>query len=597
MPGSRWPNGRIALKRCVTVEAPRSNARPACSAVASEWPHATTTPRAWRRSISSSAPSSSGASVICDTGPAASSRSSRARSGSRRADAGCAPRRCGDRNGPFEVGADHVRPCRAIGDLAERRDELVLRRRDQRRLEGRDARRNERRTRTGVTGCVRRREVDAAEPFTCRSTRPGIATPVPPRSSPTAAIARRRSRRLPRRASRPQQPLGHRASRSQASHFPRSSDAVRVMPGTRKGEGCLRRSGDPEQDGSFAAGANSGGSGTTPDHGAARPSRAASPFRPDGGPGRRGGLGLHALGGGRVARPAAPAGTRRALRRQHLDLAPERRARDRRRQQPSRRGTCPRRRRRARPQLCRTACSRRTPSARAPLSSRTAPRSPGVVSLGEVVAGELAAAAVPAEQVEAACSHRQRAGARRSGRAAGRTPAGTCPRPRTRVCPRGSAAAGRRGDACDTSCPARRRAERCRRSSSRRPRRRPRSSAGRTPPPRAPARGCRSSSRSRGKRTSASSRARPSRSARAAPASSRPTRPAAPGTRRRGPSRRSPSPAHRRRSSSARRRPHPPSPAALRTPSQPSPARACPSASPRERGAAASARCLGRPSP
>src|SRR5439155_216250 len=34
MPGSRCRNGRIALKRCVTVRTPRSNAAPASSAVA-----------------------------------------------------------------------------------------------------------------------------------------------------------------------------------------------------------------------------------------------------------------------------------------------------------------------------------------------------------------------------------------------------------------------------------------------------------------------------------------------------------------------------------------------------------------------------------
>ena len=46
MPGSRCVNGRIALKRCVTCVAPRSNAACASSAVASVWPHAATTPRA-----------------------------------------------------------------------------------------------------------------------------------------------------------------------------------------------------------------------------------------------------------------------------------------------------------------------------------------------------------------------------------------------------------------------------------------------------------------------------------------------------------------------------------------------------------------------
>ena len=45
-PGSRCSNGRIALKRCVTVRTPLSNAAFACSEVASEWPQETVTPRA-----------------------------------------------------------------------------------------------------------------------------------------------------------------------------------------------------------------------------------------------------------------------------------------------------------------------------------------------------------------------------------------------------------------------------------------------------------------------------------------------------------------------------------------------------------------------
>ena len=52
MPGSRWLNGRIALNRCVTVRAPRSNAADASAAVASLWPHETVMPgvrRARRR--------------------------------------------------------------------------------------------------------------------------------------------------------------------------------------------------------------------------------------------------------------------------------------------------------------------------------------------------------------------------------------------------------------------------------------------------------------------------------------------------------------------------------------------------------------------
>ena len=72
MPGSRWVSGRIALKTCVTVRTPRSKAACASAAVAFEWPSETTIPRAWSASTSSSAPGSSGASVIIRTGPAAS---------------------------------------------------------------------------------------------------------------------------------------------------------------------------------------------------------------------------------------------------------------------------------------------------------------------------------------------------------------------------------------------------------------------------------------------------------------------------------------------------------------------------------------------
>ena len=63
IPGSRWASGRIALKTWVTVRTPRSNAAFASAAVALVCPSETVTPRACSRSISSSAPGSSGASV------------------------------------------------------------------------------------------------------------------------------------------------------------------------------------------------------------------------------------------------------------------------------------------------------------------------------------------------------------------------------------------------------------------------------------------------------------------------------------------------------------------------------------------------------
>ena len=62
-PGSRATKGRWALKMCVRALAPRSNAACAVAASASVWPMRTATSRATRRSIRSSAPGSSGASV------------------------------------------------------------------------------------------------------------------------------------------------------------------------------------------------------------------------------------------------------------------------------------------------------------------------------------------------------------------------------------------------------------------------------------------------------------------------------------------------------------------------------------------------------
>ena len=59
-PGSRWWNGRIALKRCVTVRAPRANARSASIAVASVCPSETVMLRSTSSSTSSSAPGAQG---------------------------------------------------------------------------------------------------------------------------------------------------------------------------------------------------------------------------------------------------------------------------------------------------------------------------------------------------------------------------------------------------------------------------------------------------------------------------------------------------------------------------------------------------------
>ena len=110
---SRGPggcSGRIALKTCVTVRTPRSNAACASAAVASVWPSETRDPACvqqvdqlerpgqLRRERDERGP-----------GPAASSRSSSAGSGSRRAAGGACRGGRGARNGPLEVDAEDAR--------------------------------------------------------------------------------------------------------------------------------------------------------------------------------------------------------------------------------------------------------------------------------------------------------------------------------------------------------------------------------------------------------------------------------------------------------------------------------------------------------
>ena len=111
MPGSRCRNGRIALKRWVTLRAPRSNAAFACAAVASRVAerHGDAALEQHGRSARRR-PASSGASVISRTGPASSSRSSSAQ-------VGIAPRRrlvraepVGREERAFEVHAEDPRP-------------------------------------------------------------------------------------------------------------------------------------------------------------------------------------------------------------------------------------------------------------------------------------------------------------------------------------------------------------------------------------------------------------------------------------------------------------------------------------------------------
>ena len=162
MPGSREPSGRIALKRCETVEMPRSKPACACSAVASVWPAPTTTPRARARRMSSPARGSSGASVRVVTRPASSSRSSSARSGSRRCSGECVPSRSRGEERPLEVRADDVR-----GSVRRKRAQGVhehcLGRRDERRLVRRHPDLQQRLAGNVVVGRRRREEVDAGE--------------------------------------------------------------------------------------------------------------------------------------------------------------------------------------------------------------------------------------------------------------------------------------------------------------------------------------------------------------------------------------------------------------------------------------------------
>ncbi len=120
-------------------------------------------------------------------GPASSSRSRSARSGSRRADASCVPRRFGDRNGPSRCMPRIARPTDVVdGHLAHRREHLLLGARDQRREIRGHAGLEQRLAGAPVGARVRVEEVDAAEPVhlqvdearerRCRG-RSGVATP------------------------------------------------------------------------------------------------------------------------------------------------------------------------------------------------------------------------------------------------------------------------------------------------------------------------------------------------------------------------------------------------------------------------------------
>ena len=145
------------------MTAPASNARSASSAVASECPHATTTPRALRSvdQLERAFELRSERHVRHRPGREEPLEQSAIRVAARGCGMGAEALRRQER--PFEVGADHARPDRDIGDSAERRRQLVLRSGDERRLEGGHAGRGESLAGAGVAGCVGSREVDAIE--------------------------------------------------------------------------------------------------------------------------------------------------------------------------------------------------------------------------------------------------------------------------------------------------------------------------------------------------------------------------------------------------------------------------------------------------
>ena len=103
-PGSRWLNGRWALKMWVVIVAPASAAAQTCSAEASECPTDTMIPSLTSRRIASRAWSRSGARVtvssISFVAGCPSSTSRAASVGSSMHSARCAPLRASEMNGP-----------------------------------------------------------------------------------------------------------------------------------------------------------------------------------------------------------------------------------------------------------------------------------------------------------------------------------------------------------------------------------------------------------------------------------------------------------------------------------------------------------------
>ena len=176
------------------------------------------TPRAWSRSIRSSAPGSSGASVISRTGPASSRRSSSAGSGSRRPPQAVGAESGGERKGPSRCTPRIRGPRGRVRHGAERLDEVGLLGGDEGREVGGDARLEQRVAGRRVAVRVRAEEVDAGEAVHLEVDEAGHGDPLPPFAlEPDAPRSGRpRSRRRPGRASRRRAPPRRRASRRRA---------------------------------------------------------------------------------------------------------------------------------------------------------------------------------------------------------------------------------------------------------------------------------------------------------------------------------------------------------------------------------------------
>ena len=233
-PGSRWRNGRIALKRCVTVRTPRSKAALACSAVASVWPTETAMPRASSRSISSPAPGQLGRERDEPDRPGGEQALEQRGVGvAPRARAGACRAASATRNGPSRW-APRMRgpPSVSRGTSRERGEQLLLGRGDEGREVGGDAgleqrlagapvalgvgRRGSRRRRSRSPGGRR------SPARRCRG-RSGAGEP------DRGDHARRRPRRRRGRAARRRAPLRPRASR----RAPRARGRPRPRAGSR----------------------------------------------------------------------------------------------------------------------------------------------------------------------------------------------------------------------------------------------------------------------------------------------------------------------------------------------------------------------------